>query len=68
MATPIADAYEENAASGVRRIASDGELVEMHTLDELRRAADEETKKSAAGKGRMGIKMFRVRTGGASPL
>lgn len=67
MATPITDAYEENAASGVKRVASDGEMVDMHSLDEQQRAADRELKQQAATRGRLGIKMFRVRFGGAAP-
>lgn len=67
MATPINDAYEENAASGVKSVSSDGEMVNMHSLEELRKAADRETKQRAAGNGRLGIKMFRVRHGGTAP-
>ena len=69
MTTPIKDAYEENAASGVKKVVVDGELVEMHSLDEQRRAADAEAKRAAAssGAGRAGIKFFRVRSGGAYP-
>lgn len=68
MATPIQDSFDENAASGVKKVISDGEVVEMHSLDELRRAADREKKDQAASTGsRGGIKFFRVRSGGAYP-
>ena len=69
MSTPIQDAYAEQAAAGVRRAASDGEMVEAHSLDDLRRAADIEAKQqaAAAGKPRFGILMGRVRMGGAAP-
>lgn len=67
MATPINDAYDEAAAAGVRRVNSDGESVEMAPLDEIQRAADRELKKQATSKGRLGIKMFRTRSGGAAP-
>lgn len=68
METPVQDSYREAAASGVKRITSDGESVEMHSLDEQRRASEAEAKQQAASRGRMGIKMFRVKTGGAAPL
>lgn len=67
MATPIQDGYDENAASGIRRVTADGETVEMHDLDSLRRAAEDEAKQQASNSPRLGIKMFRVRTGRASP-
>ena len=68
MATPIQDSYAENASSGVKKVVSDGEVVEMHSLGEQQRAADKEAKKAAATGARLGIKMFRVRTGGAAPF
>lgn len=67
MATPIQDAFEENAASGVRSVLSDGEQVTMHSLDEMRKAAEYEQKQAAATNKRLGIKFFRVRSGGAAP-
>lgn len=68
MATPIQDAYDENAASGIKRVSSDGESVEMHSLSEMQRAADIEAKQAAASTGaRAGLKIFRARMGGAAP-
>jgi hypothetical protein len=67
VSTPLQDAYAAQAAAGIRRVASDGELTEAYSLDELRRAADDEAKRQAAARPRAGIKMFRIRMGGSAP-
>lgn len=67
MATPVQDRYDKNAAAGIKKMVSDGESVEVHSLDELQRAADREAKTQASNNGRLGIKMFRVRSGSAAP-
>lgn len=70
MSTPIQDAYDENATTGIKKVMVDGEMVEMHDLDQQAAAADREAKRQAAASsaGRAGLKMFRVKTGGAAPL
>lgn len=67
MATPIQDKLDAVAANGVKRIVSDGEVVDMISLKELSEAADREAKQQASGQKQFGIIMKRVRMGGSYP-